>query len=74
MIDVMNVVAAAEGPLLVLGGPGTGKTSLLVDAAAQRLREGRPPALIFAASRQAASELRDRIVRACGQTMFAPAS
>lgn len=72
MIDVMNVVAAAEGPLLVLGGPGTGKTSLLVDAAAQRLREGRPPALIFAASRQAASELRDRIVRACGQTMFAP--
>ena len=72
MIDVMNAVAAAEGPLLVLGGPGTGKTSLLVDAAAQRLRAGDPPALIFAASRQAASELRDAIVRACGQTMLAP--
>lgn len=72
MINVMNVVAAATGPLLVLGGPGTGKTSLMVDAAAFRLRGGEVPALVFAASRQAASELRDRIVRACGHTMFAP--
>ena len=68
----MNVVAQAQGPLLLLGASGTGKTTLFVDAAAQRLREGRPPALVFAASRQAASEMRDRIVRACGQTMLAP--
>ena len=68
----MNVVAQATGPLLMLGAAGTGKTTLLAQAAADRLREGRPPALIFAASRQAASELRDRIVRACGQTMLAP--
>lgn len=72
MVDVMNAVAAATGPLLVLGGPGTGKTSLVADAAAGRLRTGALPALVFAASRQAASELRDRIVRACGRTMFAP--
>lgn len=72
MMTVMNAVAAAEGPLLVLGGPGTGKTTHVVDAAAQRLRDDQPPALVFAASRQAASELRDRIVRECGHTMLAP--
>ncbi|MFP5415403.1 MAG: ATP-dependent helicase [Actinomycetes bacterium] len=67
-----NVVAEATGPVLVLGGAGTGMTSLLVDAVAERIRSGERPALVFAATRQAASELRDRIVRAAGRTTLAP--
>lgn len=67
-----NVVAEATGPLLVLGAAGTGKTTLVVDAVAARIREGASPALVFASTRQAASELRDRIVRASGRTTLAP--
>lgn len=67
-----NVVAQAAGPVLVLGAAGTGKTTLLVEAVAARIRSRQAPALVFAASRQAASELRDRIVRAAGHTTLAP--
>lgn len=67
-----NVVADATGPVLVLGAAGTGKTTMLVEAVADRIRSGAPQPLVFAATRQAASELRDRIVRACGQTTLAP--
>lgn len=69
---MVNVVADAAGPVLVLGAAGTGKTTLLVEALADRVRAGGPQPLVFAATRQAASELRDRIVRACGQTTLAP--
>ncbi|MDO5534454.1 MAG: ATP-dependent DNA helicase [Propionibacteriaceae bacterium] len=69
---MVNPVAEAQGALLVLGAAGTGKTTLLVDAVATRLREGAPPALVFAATRQAASELRDQVVRAAGRTTLAP--
>lgn len=72
MSFVVNVVGQATGPLLVLGAAGTGKTTLLVDAAAARVGEGGAPPLVFAATRQAASELRDRIVRASGRTTLAP--
>ncbi len=67
-----NVVARAPGPVLVLGAAGTGKTTLLVDAVAARIRARQEPVLVFVASRQAASELRDRIVRAAGRTTLAP--
>ncbi|MFT3877872.1 MAG: ATP-dependent DNA helicase [Propioniciclava sp.] len=69
---MVNVVARAGGPLLVLGAAGTGKTTLLVDAVAGRIVTGAAPALVFASSRQAALELRDRIVRAAGHTTLAP--
>ncbi|EXU67550.1 helicase UvrD [Streptomyces sp. PRh5] len=51
------------GPLLVLAGPGTGKTTTLVEAVARRVREGADPErlLVLTFSRKAAVELRDRM-------------
>lgn len=69
---MINPVADAAGPVLVLGAAATGKTTLLVDAVAARIRAGALPPLVFALTRQAASELRDRIVRAAGRTTLAP--
>ena len=67
-----NAVATASVPALVLGAAGTGKTSMLADAVAARIRDGEPPVLVLVATRQLASELRDRIVRAAGRTTVAP--
>ncbi|MFB6890612.1 ATP-dependent helicase [Kitasatospora sp. NPDC056327] len=51
------------GPLLVLAGPGTGKTTTLVEAVARRIEEGADPEriLVLTFSRKAAMELRDRM-------------
>ncbi|MFJ6721417.1 UvrD-helicase domain-containing protein [Streptomyces sp. NPDC091259] len=56
------VVEHTGGPLLVLAGPGTGKTTTLIEAAAARVEAGTDPArvLILTFSRKAAVELRDR--------------
>ncbi|WP_063754786.1 ATP-dependent helicase [Streptomyces sp. NRRL F-2580] len=56
------VVDHTGGPLLVLAGPGTGKTTTLVEAVAARVEAGADPArvLILTFSRKAAVELRDR--------------
>nr|WP_063757321.1 ATP-dependent DNA helicase [Streptomyces sp. NRRL S-378] len=56
------VVDHPGGPLLVLAGPGTGKTTTLVEAVAARVEAGRDPSriLILTFSRKAAVELRDR--------------
>ncbi|GAB88582.1 ATP-dependent helicase [Gordonia rhizosphera] len=53
-------------PIRVHGGPGTGKTALIVDAAVSRLRRpGVDPesVLVLAASRRAAAALREEITR-----------
>ncbi|MGA4543267.1 UvrD-helicase domain-containing protein [Uniformispora flossi] len=57
------VVAHPGGPLLVLAGPGTGKTTTLVEAVADRVARGMLPEeiLVLTFSRKAAGELRDRI-------------
>ncbi|ROO50845.1 superfamily I DNA/RNA helicase [Micromonospora sp. Llam0] len=57
------VVAHTDGPLLVVGGPGTGKTSTLVDAVATRVAEGTDPEriLVLTFNRRAAVALRRRI-------------
>ncbi|WP_404962839.1 UvrD-helicase domain-containing protein [Streptomyces sp. 147326] len=56
------VVDHTGGPLLVLAGPGTGKTTTLVEAVTARVEAGADPAriLILTFSRKAAVELRDR--------------
>ncbi|MEU1550179.1 ATP-dependent DNA helicase [Nocardia sp. NPDC005745] len=62
--------AAASGPARpgwrpwqVLGGPGTGKTALLVDLAAERIAAGADPGsvLVLTHSKQAAGAVRDAI-------------
>ena len=52
-----------RGPLLVLAGPGTGKTTTLVEAVARRVESGLTPdqVLVLTFSRKAAGELRERI-------------
>jgi superfamily I DNA/RNA helicase/RecB family exonuclease len=52
-----------RGPLRVVGGPGTGKTALLLEAVAKRVREGMDPErmLLLVGSRRAAVELRERL-------------
>ncbi|MDP3968025.1 MAG: ATP-dependent DNA helicase [Nocardioides sp.] len=69
------VVDHRGGPLLVLAGPGTGKTTTLVEAVVDRVeRRGVDPAsvLVLTFSRKAAEELRDRITARLGRTLSAP--
>ncbi|MFG3557651.1 ATP-dependent helicase [Micromonospora sp. NPDC047557] len=58
-----EVVAHTDGPMLVLGGPGTGKTSTLVEAVAARVAEGVDPEriLVLTFGRRGATALRQRI-------------
>ncbi|MBI4940917.1 MAG: AAA family ATPase, partial [Actinobacteria bacterium] len=63
------------GPLVVLGGPGTGKTTALVEAVVARVeRDGVPPdaVLVLAPSRTAAAGLRDRISARLARTVKEP--
>jgi superfamily I DNA/RNA helicase/RecB family exonuclease len=56
------------GPLLVLAGPGTGKTTTLVESVAARIARGTDPerVLVLTFSRKAAVELRDRMALRMG--------
>ncbi|MEU9110828.1 ATP-dependent DNA helicase [Streptomyces sp. NPDC048483] len=62
------VVDHRHGPLLVLAGPGTGKTTTLVESVARRVRDGADPEriLVLTFSRKAAVELRDRLAARVG--------
>lgn len=64
MLDAAQrpVVDHGRGPLLVLAGPGTGKTTTLVESVAARVARGLDPErmLVLTFSRKAAVELRDR--------------
>src|SRR4051794_28696597 len=70
------VVEHADGPLLVLAGPGTGKTTTLVEAVVARVAEGASPdeVLVLTFSRKAADELRERIATRVGRTVVEPAA
>ncbi|MFC7917071.1 UvrD-helicase domain-containing protein [Streptomyces sp. NPDC057386] len=63
-----TVVDHTTGPLLVLAGPGTGKTTTLVESVAARIARGGDPAriLVLTFSRKAAVELRDRMALRMG--------
>ncbi|MCX4577359.1 ATP-dependent helicase [Streptomyces sp. NBC_01571] len=63
-----TVVDHGSGPLLVLAGPGTGKTTTLVESVAARIAHGGDPEriLVLTFSRKAAVELRDRMALRIG--------
>ncbi|WP_414710530.1 ATP-dependent helicase, partial [Pseudonocardia sp.] len=58
-----RVVEHRDGFLRVLGGPGTGKTAVLVESVLRRIGGGVDPErlLVLVGSRRAAGELRERI-------------
>ncbi|MCW2811498.1 MAG: putative ATP-dependent helicase [Friedmanniella sp.] len=70
-----SVVDHPGGPLLVLAGPGTGKTTTLVESVVDRIeRRGAHPdsVLVLTFSRKAAADLRGRIAARLGRTMVTP--
>jgi superfamily I DNA/RNA helicase/RecB family exonuclease len=70
-----QVVHHRNGPLLVLAGPGTGKTTTIVEAVAHRIETRNIPAeriLVLTFSRKAAAELRERITARLHRTMSEP--
>ncbi|MFN2538956.1 MAG: ATP-dependent helicase, partial [Mycobacteriales bacterium] len=65
------------GPLLVLAGPGTGKTTTLVEAVARRVETDGLRAdevLVLTFSRKAATELRERITARLGTPTSGPSA
>nr|WP_255375370.1 ATP-dependent DNA helicase [Saccharomonospora sp. CUA-673] len=72
-----ELLAAPRGFVRVLGGPGTGKTTLLSALASERIRSGSDPEnlLVLTASRKAANAMRADITRriTAGDTTDTPA-
>lgn len=64
----LSAVQAGPGPVLVLAGPGTGKTHTLVARILHLLHSGTPAGKILAVTftRRAAGELSERLARALG--------
>ena len=71
---VDRVATSGHGPTLVLAGPGTGKTTTLVEAIAARVEAGTEPdrILTLTFSRRAAGELRTRIAHRLQRTVAMP--
>ena len=61
-------------PLIIYGGPGSGKTTVLIEAAIDRINKGQDPntILVLTFGRERASELRDAIALQTSQTMLEP--
>jgi len=72
--DQQAVLEHPGGPLLVLAGPGTGKTTTIVEAVAARIAAGVDPEqiLVLTFSRRAAAELRERITERVQTTVREP--
>ncbi|HET6561926.1 MAG TPA: ATP-dependent DNA helicase [Marmoricola sp.] len=71
------VLAHESGPLLVLAGPGTGKTTTMVEAVVDLVdRRGVAPEQVLALtfSRKAAEQLRDRVTARLGRALGTPLS
>lgn len=69
-----SVIAHRNSPLVVLGGPGTGKTTLLVESALSRITDGQDPnsILLLTYGRERASELRDAVALRTTAIMHEP--
>lgn len=73
--DQLRVVQHDRGVLRVLAGPGTGKTTTLVEAVAHRVLERDIPVgqhLLLTFSRPAAGQLRDRVTARLQRTISEP--
>jgi superfamily I DNA/RNA helicase len=72
--DQQSAVTHRGSALVVHGGPGTGKTTVLIEAALARIQEGQNPdsILLLTFGRERASELRDAIALRTTKTMFEP--
>ncbi len=69
------VIDHVDGPLLVVGGPGTGKTAVLVESVAARVAAGVDPEhiLVLTFGRRGSAALRDRIeARTAGGPVHEP--
>ena len=69
-----SVIDHRGTPLVVYGGPGTGKTTTLIESVVARVTDGVDPnsILILTYGRERASELRDAIALRAGTTSFDP--
>src|SRR5699024_4658803 len=64
-----RAIAHLSGPMMVLVGPGSGKTSVIVERTAYMIRDGKiPPSsiLVVTFSRAAAREMKERFLRFMG--------
>lgn len=73
-VAVLDELARGSGHVVVTGGTGTGKTTLVVQAAAQVVQRGLPAdqLLAIAPTRVAAASLRDRMSLAMGVPTSTP--
>ena len=64
-----RAIAHLSGPMMVLTGPGSGKTSVIVERTAHMIHEGKIPAssvLVVTFSRAAAVEMKERFLKFTG--------
>ena len=67
-------IAHRGSPLILTGATGTGKTTVIIEAALSRIAAGQSPdsILLLTYGRERASEIRDAIVTRSQQTAFEP--
>ena len=72
--EQIAAVTHRGSPLVIHGGPGTGKTTVLIESALARISQGQNPdsILLLTFGRERASELRDAIALRTTKTMFEP--
>lgn len=66
------MLASWQQPLLVLGAPGAGKTTLVGQAAVTTIRDGGAQPVVLTSSRTAASRLRNAITTELGEGSWRP--
>lgn len=69
-----SAIMAGHGPVLVLAGPGTGKTQTLLGRVRHLMEQGADPnrILILTFTRKAARELKERLQRICPHPVHGP--
>lgn len=72
--DQLRVIGHRGSPLVVLGGPGSGKTTLIVESALSRIAQGQDAnsILMLTYGRERASELRDAVALRTTAIMHEP--